>query len=316
MGWTVLYIAFGIVALWLLAEVLLQYKARLRWRLLAFVGFLVVVFGVALSSRVVIALGAITFAVGQTYVTMAFRRGFSTGWALGGNPGISKRRKGEAAALKEPTLEVSDLSYDPADVPGHALDAPDAVAATAPLAEPVTSSTSVFPVHDAQPSPDGTGQWSLYDQSGFATPQTAQDPGDTGGHSYPFPGQTPQQDPYAATGYDTGGYPTYGTGTYDTGGYDTGAYPYGYNTDTGQSYAAYSDPYIGAQSYPQPGYDTYGGGYGQGYGSDTPPGGVWVPQQRDGEQAAPPGAYDDGQQGGALPPEQPYPYQDEQANRY
>jgi hypothetical protein len=35
MGWTVLYIAFGIVALWLLGEVLLQYKARLRWRLLA-----------------------------------------------------------------------------------------------------------------------------------------------------------------------------------------------------------------------------------------------------------------------------------------
>ncbi|CAM5566788.1 hypothetical protein SVIOM74S_02521 [Streptomyces violarus] len=29
MGWAVLYIAFGIVALWLLGEVLLQYKARL-----------------------------------------------------------------------------------------------------------------------------------------------------------------------------------------------------------------------------------------------------------------------------------------------
>ncbi|MET7317817.1 hypothetical protein ABZX83_21070, partial [Streptomyces thermoviolaceus] len=31
MGWAVLYIAFGVVALWLLGEVLLQYKARLRW---------------------------------------------------------------------------------------------------------------------------------------------------------------------------------------------------------------------------------------------------------------------------------------------
>ena len=40
MGYTVLYIAFGIVALWLLGEVLLQYKARLRWRVLAFCGFL------------------------------------------------------------------------------------------------------------------------------------------------------------------------------------------------------------------------------------------------------------------------------------
>ncbi|GFN03290.1 hypothetical protein Smic_18460 [Streptomyces microflavus] len=45
MGWTVLYIAFGLVALWLLGEVLLQYKARLRWRLLAFGGFLGVVMG-------------------------------------------------------------------------------------------------------------------------------------------------------------------------------------------------------------------------------------------------------------------------------
>lgn len=36
MGMTVLYIAFGFVALWLLAEVLMQNKARLRWRLLAF----------------------------------------------------------------------------------------------------------------------------------------------------------------------------------------------------------------------------------------------------------------------------------------
>ena len=50
MGWTVLYIAFGIVALWLLGEVLLQYKARLRWRLLAFGGFLGVVLGVLIPS--------------------------------------------------------------------------------------------------------------------------------------------------------------------------------------------------------------------------------------------------------------------------
>ena len=58
MGWTVLYIAFGLVALWLLGEVLLQYKARLRWRLLAFTGFLGVVVGVIIPSVVVIGLGA------------------------------------------------------------------------------------------------------------------------------------------------------------------------------------------------------------------------------------------------------------------
>ena len=79
MGWTVLYIAFGIVALWLLGEVLLQYKARLRWRLLAFAGFLGVVIGVLIPSVVVIGLGAAAFAVGQTYVTLSFRSGFAAG---------------------------------------------------------------------------------------------------------------------------------------------------------------------------------------------------------------------------------------------
>lgn len=79
MGWTVLYIAFGVVALWLLGEVLLQYKARLRWRVLAFCGFLGVVLGVLLPSVAVIIAGAVAFAVGQTYVTLSFRRGFSTG---------------------------------------------------------------------------------------------------------------------------------------------------------------------------------------------------------------------------------------------
>ncbi|MEU3505667.1 hypothetical protein ABZ726_34925, partial [Streptomyces hundungensis] len=93
MGWTVLYIAFGVVALWLLGEVLLQYKARLRWRLLAFTGFLGVVLGVLIPSVLVIIVGAIAFAVGQVYVTLSFRRGFSTGWALGGRPGASRRRK-------------------------------------------------------------------------------------------------------------------------------------------------------------------------------------------------------------------------------
>lgn len=96
MGWTVLYIAFGIVALWLLGEVLLQYKARLRWRLLAFAGFACVVVGVLMPSVFVIAVGAIAFATGQTYVTLSFRRGFSTGWAIGGSPGESRRRRSGA----------------------------------------------------------------------------------------------------------------------------------------------------------------------------------------------------------------------------
>lgn len=152
MGWTVLYIAFGVVALWLLGEVLLQYKARLRWRLLAFVGFLGVVFGVLLPSVLVIAVGAIAFALGQTYVTLSFRRGFSTGWALGGSPGESRRRKSgprSDAPPREPTLEVSDLAYEAAD--------PDPE-----------------PVYEPQPLPDDTGQYGVYGEAAYAAQQQQQ----------------------------------------------------------------------------------------------------------------------------------------------
>ncbi|MFF2505355.1 hypothetical protein ACFVTY_18510 [Streptomyces sp. NPDC058067] len=253
MGWTVLYIAFGIVALWLLGEVLLQYKARLRFRLLAFVGFVGVVLGVLIPSVIVIGIGAITFAVGQTYVTLSFRRGFSTGWALGGNPGASKRRKMKEPVRQDPTLEVSDLEYEPQP--------------QAP--EPQAEATAVYA---PEPLPDDTGQYGVY------TPAAA--------HADPSPDY----------GYDT--YAGYDQQTY---GYDGGQ----------QQYAAYSDPYIGTQTYPaQPQYDdAYGTGqqYGDpyaagGYGTETPPGGVWVPQQRTG---------DDQHQGygGELPPEQPYPYE-------
>lgn len=115
MGWMILNIAFGIVALWLLAEVLLQYKARLRWRALAFVGFLGVVTGVQLGSVVVIGIGAVAFAVGQTQVTLSFRRGFAMGWALSARPGAGKERTadpGDHPAAPEPRLEVSDLRYE------------------------------------------------------------------------------------------------------------------------------------------------------------------------------------------------------------
>ncbi|GGW92734.1 hypothetical protein [Streptomyces chryseus] len=240
MGWAVLYIAFGVVALWLLGEVLLQYKARLRWRLLAFAGFMGVVLGVLMPSVFVIAGGAVAFAIGQTYVTLSFRRGFSTGWAIGGKPGESRRRKrGARPVEQEPTLEVSDLAYEPA--------ASD---------EPVFTPT--------QPVPDETGQYGVYDVAAYAAQQQS------------------QNDAFAA-GY--GGYDTY-TG-YDQPNQETYAGPYDYPAGQ-QQYAAYSDPYIGTQPYGTPQYggqEDYGYAAAPQYGNDTPPGGVWVPQQRDGEQS-------------------------------
>src|ERR1044072_6846279 len=116
MGWTVLYIAFGVVALWVLGEVLLQYKARLRWRLLAFVGFLGVVVGVLIPSVVVIAIGAVAFAVGQTDVPPScLRRAGGGGGARAaarGGPGRARgggRGPGPAGPEPEPALRVSDL---------------------------------------------------------------------------------------------------------------------------------------------------------------------------------------------------------------
>ncbi|MFF2023575.1 hypothetical protein ACFVW2_17525 [Streptomyces sp. NPDC058171] len=277
MGWAVLYIAFGVVALWLLGEVLLQYKARLRWRLLAFCGFLGVVIGVVVSSVVVIGIGAIAFAIGQTYVTMSFRKGFSTGWAIGGRPGASKRRKTETEGRQEPTLQVSGME----ETGGYPSDAAFANAATTigpvfdadAFAPGATGPNHPTEVYAPEPMPDDTGQYGVYGDPG-PTPHGQGGPGgpDQGfGHdAHPGPGQD--------YGYDQGQ----------------------------QQYAAYADPYpTAAPTYggaphdpyaqPAPGQDPYGAGY-----QETPPGGVWVPQQR--TTAA------DGSYGDDFPDAQPYPY--------
>ncbi|MEU0006339.1 hypothetical protein ABZ079_19235 [Streptomyces sp. NPDC006314] len=291
MGWTVLYIAFGIVALWLLGEVLLQYKARLRWRLLAFVGFLGVVLGVLMPSVIVIGLGAIAFATGQTYVTLSFRRGFAAGWAVkrpdAGTGGGSKRRRGKAER-QDPAPEVSGIEgADDRDDHGHGRLAygdddydrddydRDDVFTPARSAEPTAAETTS--VYEPQPLPEDTGSYGVY--------------GDTATYA----GATQPQGADQSYAYDYSGY---------------GEQSYGYDTSGQQAYANYSDPYIGAQSYAGTSYDT---GYGQqqygqqGYAQDpyatgghgeTPAGGVWVPQQRTDETY-----------GGELPQEQPYPYQ-------
>ena len=296
MGWTVLYIAFGIVALWLLGEVLLQYKARLRWRLLAFAGFLGVVIGVLIPSVIVIGLGAAAFAVGQTYVTLSFRRGFSSGWAVKRPEGEdgSKRRRGRAEH-QDPTLEVSDLEagdggYDEraaytrenAAYNDDDYDRDD-VFAPAHQAQPMAAESTT--VYEPQPMPDDTGSYGIYDNAAYAGAGQAQD-----------------QYAAAAQGADQ-------AYAYDYSGYDQ--QQYGYDTSGQQQYAAYSDPYIGtqtygggydtgyAQQYDQQGYGQDQQQYGQqAYGGETPSGGVWVPQQRTDETY-----------GGELPPEQPYPYQ-------
>ncbi|WP_354639690.1 hypothetical protein [Kitasatospora camelliae] len=81
-GYLLLYAALAVVALWLLAELLLQSRAALLWRAVALIGFLCVVAGMRLASVLVIGAGAAAFAVGQTFVTLSVKRGRTVGWSL------------------------------------------------------------------------------------------------------------------------------------------------------------------------------------------------------------------------------------------
>ncbi|MFG3103180.1 hypothetical protein ACGFZL_22040 [Streptomyces sp. NPDC048182] len=295
MGWTVLYIAFGIVALWLLGEVLLQYKARLRWRLLAFGGFVGVVVGVLLPSVVVIGLGAITFAIGQTYVTLSFRRGFESGWAVNAPEGlVGSRRRRPERAHRDPALEVSGLeAAEPAD---DRHEGPDQQPPPAPYAydaygQDDPDHDDVFApgrpaettaVYEPQPMPDDTGSYGVY-------PGADADTGAGRPYAYDYSAYAQQDGHHQGYGYDAAQqqYAAYSDpyiGTYGgTAPYDTGG---GWDTSGGQQYGQQGyapDPYAGAQS-----------------GGETPAGGVWVPQQRNPEDPY----------GAELPPEQGgYPYQ-------
>ncbi|MFG2832757.1 hypothetical protein ACGFWI_35780 [Streptomyces sp. NPDC048434] len=225
MGWTVLYIAFGLVALWLLGEVLLQNKARLRWRLLAFAGFLGVVVGVIIPSIVVIGLGLVAFAIGQTNVTLSFRRGFTTGWALGGKPGESRRRRARPSGPPpaEPTLEVSGLeAVAAAEGTGRIDDGgPDTF-----------ESTGGFQSLGSYPGQAGQDSYPVQDTY-------------AGQGSYGGPGSFAGQDGFAAQDNPAAGQEAFAAQETVVG---QGFYDYGYNADDGYG----QDPYQGQQQDQSP----------------------------------------------------------------
>jgi hypothetical protein len=304
MGYSVLYIAFGIVALWLLGEVLLQYKARLRWRVLAFAGFICVVGGVAMREVAVILLGAVAFGTGQAFVTLSYKRGFSTGWALGGRPGSSRRRKGAGARPAEPVLEVTPVE------PEYGAGVPEGDEVLA--AEP----------GQYGPGQYGPGQDGLREQDEqIYQPVPMHD--DSG--EYPlFEGQSSYTpDPYTSSGYEGygaqgyagwGGEPAAAGASYD-GGYQGGpdqsggwgGQQYGYDQA-----AAYQEQQPAAAGYDA--YDTYNGsgGYnghgGQDGGYAT---GDWTPSYGGQQPAADPyAAY------GYDPQAQPYIPQQQHQSPY
>ncbi|MGH3312014.1 MAG: hypothetical protein ACRDP3_15740 [Streptomyces sp.] len=305
MGWTVLYIAFGIVALWLFGEVLLQYKARLRWRLLAFTGFLGVVAGALIPSVLVIGAGIAAFAMGQTFVTLSHRRGFAAGWALNG-PGFTRRRREEEeAADEDPSLEVSELEahdttaeqrqagygsdgYEPS---GYASNGYGADGYASNGYGPDGYEPDVF-----APNGRDTGAYAAtqafspnaYDETGYGAngydPAAAYDPLGQEPGGYPttngYGAQQPAQQQSGPV-YQPGPMPDE-TGEFSLSGYDDFGYPAAarrgiypdqadqqqYTYPDQQQYAAYSDPYAGYDGNGQYAAASYDGfdAYGSGYG--------------------------------------------------
>ncbi|GAA2602833.1 hypothetical protein [Streptomyces tubercidicus] len=314
MGWTILYIAFGLVALWLLGEVLLQYKARLRWRLLAFTGFLGVVIGVIIPSVIVIGLGLIAFAIGQTQVTLSFRRGFTTGWALGGKPGESRRRRGRPSGPPpaEPTLQVSGVeAVPPSDGAGPAADGgPDTFESTGGF-----MSRDAFAAQETMVGGNAfAAQETMVGQNAFTAQETFSGQGSYGGPGYDYNADDGygRQDPYPPQ-QDQDAYATQPFAVQDDYGRADGAAVYAPQPmpdETGQ-YGIYSSDARGRQTGYD--YDAYNGaagngnsdGSGNGYAYDGSYG--QGPAAQDAYAADPYAAYGDNPgQGGQLPYPDPY----------
>jgi hypothetical protein len=273
MGWTVLYIAFGIVALWLLGEVLLQYKARLRWRLLAFVGFLCVVAGALIPSVVVIGVGIAAFATGQTFVTLSYRRGFVAGWALSGVPGVSRRRDEPDPELELDPAPQFDVLDAPEPVP--ALTAPGGYGADAFQQNGLEANgyeTAAFAAVDSMSAPNGfSPNGNRYDTAGFAAVDPMSAPNgfspngngyDTAGFAAVDPMSAPNGFSPNGNGYDSpNGFGNPMGNGYDTAGFAAadaygGAAPNGF--DGTQAFSPFSPETEGYQTGAFPGPNGYG----------------------------------------------------------
>ncbi|MFD8703325.1 hypothetical protein ACFV1W_11960 [Kitasatospora sp. NPDC059648] len=239
-GYLLLYVALAVVALWLVAEVLLQNRAPLHWRVLALAGFLGVAVGMGLGSVVVIGAGAGLFAVGQAFVTLSVKKGYRTGWSLrkadGSLPGplakvpLLGALTGGAAVAAVAAAEqkrVGEVSaVEEAAAPGAApVEEPEAGAAPVAEEAPAVERTAAFDMQEL--AQDGVYAPSYYEQ------QQAQQP----------------QDPYA---------PAYQSG-YDQQHWQTQQQPaYAYDQqDPYGGYAQQQDPYGGYQQQPQDPYQGY-----------------------------------------------------------
>ncbi|GAB7183674.1 hypothetical protein ATKI12_3505 [Kitasatospora sp. Ki12] len=228
-GYLLLYAALAVVALWLLAEVLLQNRAPLHWRVLALTGFLGVAAGMSLESVVVIGLGAALFAVGQAFVTLSVKRGYRNGWSLrnadGSLPGplakvpllgaltgggaavaavaVAEERVGEVSAVEEPP------AFEPAPLP--VPDEAPEVEQTAAFEMRELAQDGVYApgYYEQQPQqqvqdPYAGAYQGGYDQQQWQTQQQPAYAYDQAYGAYPQQQDPQQQDPYG--GYQQQGH--------------------------------------------------------------------------------------------------------------
>lgn len=158
-GLAVLYTAFGVVALWLTGELLLQHRAEPHWRALALLGFLVLVAGVATGSLPLIGVGVVAFGAGQFLVTRSVRTTRRTHWSL-------RSADGGLPAAVPPVLAKVFPAGGPAAETGPP---PVLVGEVGPIQE------AEAPAPVAEPEPayvyDGPGSFPQQDYSQQAYPQ-------------------------------------------------------------------------------------------------------------------------------------------------
>lgn len=255
----VLYLLFVPVGLWLLTEAMWQHGAPFRYRVLALLGFIGVVAGVAVGNGLVSGAGGVCFVLGQLLVTRYVRSGYYHGWTV--RFGRKRARRGRhgrptpqaAAVAAEPTVEAG---ADEGFYAGYGDWQQGEGQGTAAFAAPAVEGDAYTA---GAPGAYESGAY----QTGAFVPEAAYD---TGAH----PVAAYDSGPFEAVGYDTGGHPVVTPGgSYDTGGhpvvtpgglYDTGGHPVlGYDTgsfrapeyDTG-AYLAIDDPGTGFPAQPRP----------------------------------------------------------------
>ncbi|MDH6134749.1 hypothetical protein P3T37_004158 [Kitasatospora sp. MAA4] len=185
-GLLVLYAALAVVALWLVAELLLQNRAPLHWRGVALGGFLLVVAGMAIRSVPVIGAGAVAFATGQVFVTLAVKRGTTRSWSLRASDG----------ALPGPLAKVPLLSA-----------ATGGEAAVAAVAVPVVG--EVGPIEEPEqgilPEPLTEDDFGVYETPGYLQDSPQEEP-QPQQQSYPQYGEQQQWQQQPVQGYQDAGY--------------------------------------------------------------------------------------------------------------